>query len=277
MKKIFSLFACCLIILITNGQDDVSKPEKIYKLNYKAEIPATIGLFGLNILGFTQLTKKPTLDTFQVNSLNKNDVWAFDRIAVNQSYPAPSNIYSISDIGLWTSYFLPGLLFIDDEIRKSWGDIVLLYFETQAINLNIYVWGGPAFTSRVRPMVYYEEASWNFKLGKEATDSFFSGHVAIAAGASFFMAKVLSDYHPELGKKKWWLYSAALIPPAFVGYTRYRGLMHFPTDILMGAAMGAVVGILVPHLHKITSKKSEDLSIVPFAGRYSGLAFSMRF
>ena len=93
-----------------------------------------------------------------------------------------------------------------------------------------------------------------FKLGRSATDSFFSGHVSMAAGASFFMAKVLSDYHPDLGAKKWLLYGAALIPPAFVGYTRYRGLMHFPTDLLLGAAVGAAVGISVLHLHKITSK-----------------------
>ena len=166
---------------------------------------------------------------------------------------------------------------MDDEIRKSWLDITLLYFETQAINLNIYVWGGPVFTKRIRPIVYYEETSWEYKLGNETTDSFFSGHVSMVAGATFFMAKVYSDYHPELGAKKWLLYGGALIPPAIMGYYRYRGYMHFPTDILLGAAVGATIGVLVPHLHKITQKSNKDLSIVPFTGRYTGLAFSMRF
>jgi len=217
------------------------------------------------------------LDSSQIISLNKNDVWSFDRIALDQFYPAPSSIYTISDIGLWLSYFSPALLFLDDEIRDDWLDITLLYMETQAINLNIYVWGGPVFTKRVRPLVYYEDSDWDFKLGKESTDSFFSGHVSITAGASFFLAKVLSDYHPELGAKKWLLYADALIPPAFVGYCRYRGMMHFPSDILIGAAVGAAVGVLVPHLYKITRKINPDLSVLPFIGRNTGIAFSMRF
>jgi len=245
-------------------------------LNYTVEIPLTGGLFALNFLGFAQLSKKPTLDSLHIITLNKDDIWAFDRIVFNQSQPAPSSIYTISDIGLYTSYLLPALLFFDDEIRESWLDITLLYFETQAINLNIYVWGGPAFTERIRPIIY-NEGSWDYKLGNGTTDSFFSGHVSMAAGASFFMAKVYSDYHPELGPKKWLLYTGALIPPAFVGYFRYRGFMHFPTDILIGATVGATVGILGPHFHKIARKRNKNLSILPFTGKYNGLAISMKF
>ena len=73
------------------------------------------------------------------------------------------------------------------------------------------------------------------------------------------------------------LYAAALIPPTFVGYCRYRGFMHFPSDILLGAAVGATVGILIPHLHKVTKESNKDYSIFPYTGRYTGLAFSMRF
>jgi membrane-associated phospholipid phosphatase len=276
MKNICLLISILLVTTEANGQADRSTPEKIYNLNYKTEIPLTGGMFALNILGFSQLDKKSTLNTFQINSLSKDDVWSFDRSAVTQSYPAPSNIYRVSDWGLWTSYLLPSLLLLDDEIRKDWLDITLLYFETQAINLNVFLWGGPVFTKRIRPIVYYEGTSWNYKLGNETTDSFFSGHVSVAAGASFFIVKVYSDYHPELGAKKWLLYSAALIPPTFVGYCRYRGFMHFPTDILLGAVVGATVGILVPHLHKISKKDKKTLSIIPFTGRFTGLAFSMR-
>jgi membrane-associated phospholipid phosphatase len=99
----------------------------------------------------------------------------------------------------------------------------------------------------------------------------------MTAGASFFIAKVLNDYHPEWGSKRWLLFTGALIPPALVGYWRYRGLLHFPTDILIGTAVGAVTGTLTPHLHKITRKIKKDLSIVPFTGPYSGLVFTMRF
>jgi membrane-associated phospholipid phosphatase len=91
------------------------------------------------------------------------------------------------------------------------------------------------------------------------------------------MAKVMSDYHPELGNKKYWLYAAALVPPAFVGIYRIKALKHFPTDVIMGTAVGAAVGILIPHFHKLAMRKNKDLSVVPFAGGYSGLAFSYKF
>ena len=276
MKKISILLLICLFIIETNAQIGKPEPGKVYKLNYTVEIPLTGGLFALNFLGFAQLSKKPTLDSLRIITLNEDDIWAFDRIVFKQSQPAPSSIYTISDIGLYTSYLLPALLFFDDEIRESWLDITLLYFETQAINLNIYVWGGPAFTERIRPIIY-NDGSWDYKLGNGTTDSFFSGHVSMAAGASFFMAKVYSDYHPELGNKKWLLYTGALIPPAFVGYCRYRGFMHFPTDILIGATVGATVGILGPHFHKIARKRNKNLSILPFTGKYNGLAISMKF
>ena len=65
-------------------------------------------------------------------------------------------------------------------------------------------------------------------------------------------------------------YCAALIPPAIVGYYRYKAMRHFPTDIMVGMAVGATVGILVPHLHK-TKKQDSNLSFIPFAGDISGL------
>jgi len=276
MKKILLLIIICLFTIESNGQDNKSNHKKVYNLNYKFDIPLTAGMFALNIYGVIRLGDKPPLSVDQITSLDKNDIWTFDRVAVNQSYSDPSQAHTISDIGLWTTYVLPALLFIDKDIRQNWLDITILYLETQAINLNVYLYGGPVFTRRIRPYVYYEEASMDWKLKTEATDSWFSGHVSMTAGATFFMAKVLSDYHPELGGKKWLLYAGALIPPAFVGYYRYKGYMHFPTDLLVGTAIGAAVGVLTPQLHKIT-KNNTNLSIVPFAGNYTGVAVSLKF
>lgn len=259
------------------GQDSISIRKKVYNLNYKFEVPLTVGLFALNYYGFGVLKQKPTLDTFQIASLNKNDVWAFDRRAVLQSTSQQLQAQKISDWGMNIMIFAPILLFLDKEIRHSWIDITLLYLETQAINSNLYTWLGPGLSTRVRPFVYYEEIAFDEKLSSGTTDSFFSGHTSWTSGASFFMAKVYSDFHPELGGKKWWLFAAALIPPAFVGYYRYRGLKHFPTDIMIGIAVGAATGILTPHLHKIKKNKRTTMSIAPFSGEYSGLAFRMKF
>jgi len=268
-----------MIAVHSYGQDTKPDLGKVYRINYKVDVPITIGLFGLNFYGLHLLSEKPILTEEQANTLNTNDIWKFDRSAVLQSYSHDKSelARNMSEWGLWISYCLPALLLIDDEIRKDWYDVLLLYLETQAINLNIYFFGGPVFTERIRPLVYYPETSMEYKLSNEGTtDSFFSGHASMAAGASFFMAKVYSDYHPELGAKKWILYAAALVPPVFVGYNRYKGMMHFPTDILLGTAIGAGVGVLIPHLHKVTGM-NKNLSIVPFSGGYSGVAVTLKF
>ena len=58
------------------------------------------------------------------------------------------------------------------------------------------------------------------------------------------------------------------------GFFRYKGLKHYPTDIITGFAVGAATGILVPFLHK---KTGSNLAIVPFAGQVNGMALSYKF
>lgn len=60
----------------------------------------------------------------------------------------------------------------------------------------------PLLTNRKRPIVYMPEVPLNEKMERGPTDSFFSGHTSTTAAASFFMAKVISDYHPKLGATK---------------------------------------------------------------------------
>ncbi len=96
-----------------------------------------------------------------------------------------------------------------------------------------------------------------------------------AATSSFFIAKVFSDLHPELGNKKYWLFAAAMIPPAMVGRFRVKGGKHFYTDILIGTAMGAASGILTPQLHKVT--RNSKMSFVPILHpELLGLKFKLK-
>jgi membrane-associated phospholipid phosphatase len=163
---------------------------------------------------------------------------------------------------------------LDKRIRQDWGDVILLYLETQAIVGNLHTWGCVVHVDRIRPLAYNPDVPWDEKTGKRTKNAFYSGHTSMSASASFFAAKVYCDYHPELGNRKYMVYSLALVPPALTGFFRYKGLKHFPTDVLTGILVGAGTGILVPHLHKITPA---NLSIIPFAGQVNGLAMSYRF
>jgi len=277
MKNTLILILFSIVFTQVVAQKKSSPPKKIYKLNHKVEIPVIAGLFALNIYGFGRIMDKPTLDSTEIVALNSDDIWAFDRRAAQQSPSGRESAQTISDWAMNVSIFLPTLLFIDKKIRRDWLDITIMYLETQAINSNIYTWLGPMYTKRIRPFVYHPDVPFEDKLEVGTTDSFFSGHTSWTATASFFTAQVFIDYYPELGGKKWWLYGAALVPPVFVGFFRYKAMKHFPTDIMLGTAVGAFMGVFIPYLHKIKHNKNQNLSLVPFTGNVSGLAMKFKF
>lgn len=273
-----------LILLLTSpfgfvgAQQDSIVDSKVYQFNRKVEIPLNIVHHALNFYSFQVLKRKPKIDPLQVSTLNADDVWFFDRHAVTQSYSFTTreNAINASDIAMNIMLFVPFGLALDKEIREDWLDIMFLYLETQAVNLS-FSYAGPLLSNRARPFVYYSEIPLDEKLKMGSTDSFFSGHTSSTAAASFFMAKVYTDYHPETAGKKWLFYAAALVPPALVGYFRYKGLKHFPTDVLTGIAVGAASGILIPHLHKRKKEKNPNLTVLPYAGTTSGVFVQYKF
>ncbi|MFP4471131.1 MAG: phosphatase PAP2 family protein [Bacteroidales bacterium] len=264
-----SIFLCAAIHAQEPGQQDV------YSFNYKWEIPATVAGYALNFYGLDKLKNKDRLDTTAIMSLDRDKIWWFDRQATYQNPLSQDRSHTMSDVVLNISLLLPIALTFDKEIRADWAKLLFLYLETHALNANLYVWAGPMLNNRIRPFVYNPDVELDRKLEGGTRNAFFSGHTSWTATATFFMAKVYADYHPEIGSKKYWLYAAALIPPVTVGYFRYNAGKHFPTDIITGLAIGAGVGVLIPHLHKTGNHKS--WSMMPYFGSCSGLSFTMNF
>ena len=92
---------------------------------------------------------------------------------------------------------------------------------------------------RPRPRFAHQEA---FEYGpsfQEGLDAFPSGHSA----ASFAMAAVFARYIPHMA---WLWYGAA----AFVGMSRFLRGSHFPTDVLVGAMLGYLVGYVCARPYK---------------------------
>jgi len=255
-------------------KDSLEVNRKVYNMNYKVDIPLTAVAIATDYLGFMTVDKKPPLDSLTIINLDANDINRFDRSATWQDVEFAHGSRKISDVTLAVSLTLPFFLFTDPAIRQDWGDLILLFLETQAIVGNLYSWGCVVYVDRIRPLVYNPNVPWEEKTGARTKNAFYSGHTSNSACASFFTAKVFCDYHPELGRKKYLIYSLAAIPPAVTGFFRYKGLKHYPTDIITGFAVGAATGILVPYLHK---KTGSNLAIVPFAGQVNGMALSYRF
>jgi membrane-associated phospholipid phosphatase len=232
-------------------------------------IPATL-------IGAPLITKKSPLTIAELQTLNRNDLNPIDRWALNLDPSKMSYYANLSDITLTGFILLPALDLFDHNIRQDWLDIALMYAETQIIVNDIYLYSpfGPLFQNRYRPAVYYDAlgtsgarmTSWN-------RSSFYSGHVASAAAASFFAAKIFCDYYLELGCKKYLLYGAAAIPPLIEGYLRMHALDHFPSDILVGFGVGALCGIIIPELHRI---KIENVSMGLYSS-YEGTGISLKW
>lgn len=274
MKRIpYTILLSILVCSLVKGQTD-SLSHKVYHLKHSIDIPITILTSATAFGGFIVVDKKSPLDSLSIISLDANEINRFDRSATWQDAEFAPVARNISDVTLGISSVLPFFLFMDEKIRKDWDDVLLLYLETQAIVGNLYSWGCVVWVDRIRPLVYNEDVPWDERAGKRTRNSFYSGHTSMATSASFFTAKVYCDYHPELGNRKFLFYSLALIPSLTTGFFRYKGMKHFPTDVLTGLVVGASAGILIPHLHK---KMKSNLVIAPYTGRVNGLALSYKF
>ncbi len=185
---------------------------------------------------------KPTVD--QIQALNKNDIWIIDRNATDRWSPKSA---IASDVFLYTSVALPGLLFINKNVRQE-KYVSMMYVETMLLTLGVNNLE-KELNKRYRPFAYNSSVDMDRRTEKDARKSFFSGHTSLTASASFFLAKVYTDLNPgrKLNPLVW---TSAAVLPAIVGLLRYFAGKHYPTDILVGYVTGAGIGFLVPYLHK---------------------------
>ena len=272
-KLVITFLLTATVCNLFAGEKD-SLRQKVYHLNYYVDLPLTTVGIATAFWGFSVVDKKPVLDSLSIIALDANNINRFDRSATWQDPEFAPISRNISDVTLAFSNLLPFFLLLNEKIRQDWADVLLLFLETQAIVGNLYSWGSVVHIDRIRPLVYNPEIPWDERTGIRTKNAFYSGHTSMTASASFFTAKVYCDYHPELGNKKYLFYSLALVPPVVTGFFRYKGLKHFPTDVITGLIVGASAGILIPHLHK---KMKSNLVLVPFAGQVNGLALSYKF
>lgn len=254
------IFALASLKPVYSQSTDSDSSFHPYHINYW--VTGSILTAGLttNLIGLNIIYGKEAISNSEIASLNKGlinnlDYWAFKQDPSKRQINEKN-----SDYILGASLVMPGLLLFDKNIKRDWFDILLMYTETISITTNLFEWSflGPKFQNRLRPIVYYDQLANSDRNSGNNRNSFYSGHVATAAASTFFLAKVYSDYHPEIGNNKYLLYAAAIIPPLMVGYYRIKALDHFTSDVMVGLGIGALCGILIPEFHRI---KLENISM----------------
>jgi membrane-associated phospholipid phosphatase len=209
-----------------------------------------------NIIGIPGVKSKADISLSEFQAINRNILNGFDRWALEQDPSKIAQFKEICNYTMNTIIVLPALLLFDKQIRKDWLDLLLMYAEATFITSNFFNYSflGPSFQNRFRPVAYYEQIPYDQRNSGNNRNSFYSGHVASASVVTFFMAKVYCDYNPDIGYNKYFIYSAAAIPPLVVGYFRIRELKHFPSDVMVGLVVGGLCGILIPEFHRFQDK-----------------------
>ncbi|TXK46433.1 phosphatase PAP2 family protein [Pontibacter qinzhouensis] len=246
-----------------------------YRTSWKVDAPITAAGMGLSYYGLTLMQAKDGLTEQQIGALQKSDVNSFDRFSAGWDSERAN---SISDIPFYTSFAMPFVWVLNDNIRNNAGQVFALYVETMAVTGTLFTMTN-GLNPRTRPMIYSPDVDMAEKMRANSRNSFYAGHTAASASAAFFFAKVFHDFNPDSPARPY-VWAAAAAVPATVGYFRLKAGKHFLSDNLIGYTIGAAAGILVPQLHKKTNKTG--LSIAPVMGsfmgaRYDGAALGYRF
>ncbi|PKP51200.1 MAG: hypothetical protein CVT95_01395 [Bacteroidetes bacterium HGW-Bacteroidetes-12] len=257
-----------------NGEHTNETP---YNINFKKEVPyfaAGIGLLTSGLI-LRSVNEEAPFSNEELNQLDPKKVNRFDRVAI---YNNNEESKEISDVLLYSGLALPLFFFSNHHTSKDFSPLGIMAIEVFTITSGLTM-NSKFIFNRTRPLAYNPNFSEEARTASNSKLSFFSGHTAQTAAFSIFMAKVIHDYHPNMKKGvEIGIWTFAITIPAAMAYLRVDAGKHFPTDVMVGYAVGASVGFLVPHLHK---KKDHDhdsnLSIAPFQyGNATGLSLTWK-
>lgn len=226
---------------------------------YEVKFRKELAFYGVGLTTFAGgaflKLETPIFTQDELSTLNSNNISAFDR----QAFEVNSmKAHHASDYLWFGSFSLPMLFLANETTRKDYKTIGTLWGETVFINAGLTMLTKYS-VRRARPFVYDPNMDYAKKTQANAKASFFSGHTSMTAANTFFAATVFSDYFPD-SKFKPIVWGVAATIPAVTGYLRVRGGRHYPTDVIVGYAVGALVGWAVPTLHKRKKLKTKGLS-----------------
>ena len=257
--RLFYSFVLSGALLAAGPVATAQRAPSPYHTRFAVDAPITLGLSVLSATGLYLVQQKSGLSDQELAALDKNDVPKFDRFVAGKYSESAQRT---SDLLCYPTLLIaPGLLALDPSARGRYGQVAALYVQTMLATDALFTMSvGTVY--RYRPYLYGSEGGGG-RSGKIATNSFFAGHVAHTATATFFAAKVFHDFNPDSPAQPY-VWGAAALVPAAVGYFRIEAGKHFLSDVLVGYAVGATMGVVVPQLHK--RGRGQGLSVLPVQG-----------
>ncbi len=234
--------------------------EPPYSLSWKTDCNILTGNFIIDLTArLTEDNSHLTAD--EISGLARSDVLRFDRGA---TYHYSTSADKASNYLSYVCALTPlasGLF--TDNLNSDWLTLFVMYGEMLVLADNLPDIA-KALTGRLRPYVYNPDVPLNDKLKADsARRSFFSGHTTMAFAGAVFTSTIFSDYYPDSPWRPW-LTGGLLTAATATGYLRYAAGMHYPSDILVGAMVGSVIGYLIPWTHR---EKNNTISMIMNSGR----------
>ncbi|GAB3794568.1 hypothetical protein GCM10028819_08690 [Spirosoma humi] len=197
-------------------------------------------------------TSVDPLTPAEVATLNRGDINAFDRKATTHWSTSAG---TLSDVTLVGNAAVLGLLTLGTKpMRQDVKTVGIMFVETIAF-ANGFERLVKAVTQRPRPFVYNPTVPLEEKLTRDARQSFFSGHATHAFATAVFTGEVFQHYFPHSRLKPVvWVGSLGLATATCL--LRYEAGVHYPTDLIAGAAFGSLVGWGIPKLHEVKNQSA---------------------
>ena len=267
--------AVFLSILPLSGlAQQVPLPPRRCSLSAPGQCARDIAQDQRGILASPKQVRKKDLAWLAPLALGTGVALGFDRSALSHVSTDESRTKSFATASNFTGMYLPiatagsawilGQFRHDDHLRET-GTLAMLAF----VDTQIFTTFLKFATDRVRPQApgVGREAGEFWPDGKYSSSatSFPSGHTASA----FAVAHVIANEYPGW-KVKLAVYGLA----AATGFERVEARKHFPSDVLIGGAVGYLIGGYVFDHHSMRSKA--HLSVSPILAR-RGAGVSLQF
>jgi len=235
-------------------------PSRAYQLRLDLDLSVVL-IAGATSSSFFFLNEAPGVAC--APHCDRSKVNAFDRPAAGLYHPQWS---TPGDVATAATLLVPLTVIVVDEGLADGLNDDLVVAESALVSSGLQTMLSYA-VARPRPRVYSDDAPLAARSNANAGRSFFSGHVANTVATSVAALRTYQRLHrPVLG---WTLLGVGLAGSGFVGFARVASGAHFPSDVVVGAAVGVGMGLALPALH------DSPLRMTPYASREGGgLLFS---
>lgn len=161
---------------------------------------------------------------------------------LDESFKLISKSSKVLGVSLPVSILVIGYLKNDSTIKNKG-----LFIAGATIMSGVITLGIKSAVKRERPHLTYPEIDAEEEEG--GSYSFPSGHTSIA----FSSATALSIVY-----KKWYVVFPSYVWAGTVAYSRLHLGVHYPSDVIMGAIVGAGSSLLSHHINKMIAKKNNN-------------------